>query len=384
MNISGAWSGSVGLGIMSGTSMDGVDLAMVQFHEPSDNIKNPPQNWDLLHARCIPWKKKTVDQLKKVFDSSGVEIASLNTAIGAEIAGMVQTLVRDTGQKPDFIASHGQTVFHQPGNGYTTQLGDGEVIAGLTGTPTVTSFRQKNVTLGGQGAPLVPAGEATLFHNYQGFLNLGGIANYSVGLQAADVCFCNLILNPAAGKLPGNPTFDLDGAASLRGRVQSDLVGMLQDGHQSIAPGQSLSTELLDGSMMDGIWCQSDRDPEDVLASTCHFIAQAVTNRISECPASNDGRPLRILVTGGGARNKRLIDELQRAGQPKQIEYTLPVDDNLIDFKEAIIFAWLGLCVLKGIPNSFPESTGCPVPVCGGSIHLPSHGGYSLIKNSSN
>lgn len=361
--------------------MDGIDMALCRFTgSPRQTDSAPQWRYEFLDTDIEPWPDELCEAFRQCFEWSAPEFAEFNCRAGQALAAAALRMIRKNKVTVDCIASHGQTLFHQPGRGYSVQAGDGETMSAHTGHLVITSFRQKNVALGGEGAPLVPAGEKALFPEFNGFVNLGGIANISAGMKGRDVCFCNLLLNAIARRLPGSPDCDFDGQAAAGGHVSDALLARLHGTRFADAAGQSLSQEIFDELVVPLLDGSGGLSIADMLATACRFIAESIHESFSGLIAEPGAR---ILVTGGGARNHTLLGELRKAAaiSSSPVEYQLPQDPRLIDFKEALIFAWLGLCVLRGEPNCFPDSTRSRTPVCGGSIHLPPSGGYKLLRS---
>jgi anhydro-N-acetylmuramic acid kinase len=267
------------------------------------------------------------------------------------------------------VASHGQTIYHQPEKNFTAQIGDGETMVAYLTCPLVTNFRNKDVALGGQGAPLVPFGERHLFPNHRVFLNLGGIANLSHGSQAFDVVPCNMALNWLAGLLDPPQPFDKDGAAARAAQIDYALYDALEhlQWYQQVGP-RSLGTEWFNANILP-VLNQCDAPIADRLKTYVFHIVSRVTVAMRDLQV----REVPLVVTGGGAHNAYLMEELQKSLSGLGITLER-VPDAVVDYKEAVIFAFLGLQTLLGQPNILASVTGAQLDVCGGSIHLPPAG----------
>jgi anhydro-N-acetylmuramic acid kinase len=363
-----------GIGLMSGTSMDGVDLAFCRFTEcptTEDAEKSHPNNWsyEILKATTLPFTKDWTGKLKFLDTQSAVLFARTDVEFGHFLGSSVRAFIQDAGMNPQFVASHGQTIFHQPENTFTTQIGDGETMASYLQVPLVTQFRNKDIALGGQGAPLVPFGERLLFPSGQLFLNLGGIANLTCGDRAFDVCVCNMALNWMAEKLSPELGYDPDGRHAASGHIIPTLLSSLEgiDWYQS-PPPKSLGKEWFESIILPllenegGSW-------EDKLATYSEHIANRLVHALSIHASRSDQDSL--LVSGGGVHNSHLVQLIQKKLKEAGNHLQVSTDPMLTDYKEAMIFAFLGLQTLLGRPNTLISVTGAKQPCIGGSIHLP-------------
>jgi anhydro-N-acetylmuramic acid kinase len=289
----------------------------------------------------------------------------LHKDYGKYIAELVNNFISEYNLKPDLIASHGHTIFHQPSLGLCFQLGDGAVIAAETGINTVCDFRSMDIAVGGQGAPLVPVGDEYLFKDFDFCLNLGGIANFSYNDSnnrlAYDICPCNILLNFLAAK--GGFEYDDSGAMASKGVINEKLLQQL-DGwnYYSKKPPKSLDKDFALKEFMPYLNTATN-DISDLLATVTEHIAQKINKEIID---KNISQKPKVLLTGGGAFNNFLIESLKKE---KSIEYIVP-DATLINFKEALIFAFLGVLMILEIPNCFASVTGAKTNVCGGAVYI--------------
>ncbi len=331
------------IGVMSGTSLDGMDLAAVRFSR-SD------RRWEFTvdAAETVPYSGEWSAKLSHAHALSGVELIELHHAYGRLTGREVNRFVERHRLHPALIASHGHTIFHRPDKGYTFQLGSGAAIAAETETTTIADFRSGDVALGGQGAPLVPIGDQLLFPEYDYCLNLGGFANISYEEQgkriAFDVCPVNFILNVLAREL-GYP-YDCDGRLSRQGSVDIPLLDKLnQPDFYRQPPPKSLGREWVEECLFP-IINSSGISANDKIRTVCEHIAMQVA-----LATPHRGR---MLITGGGALNSFLMERF-RARLTGEI--TIPARE-IIEFKEAIIFAFLGLLRFKGEVNCLASVTG--------------------------
>ena len=347
---------------MSGTSLDGVDLACCRF-SGDDKLE-----WSLLAAETIPYPDEWVGRLSTLENSTAYEYALADVQLGHYLGGLVREFVEKHSLTVDYVASHGHTIFHQPHLGLTTQIGDGDAIAAECGLPVVFNFRRMDVALGGQGAPLVPIGDQTLFADYDACLNLGGIANISFEQSAVssqqsderlafDISPCNMALNLLARKL-GQP-YDKDGNVASSGKVAEPLLSRMNTlGYYSQPAPKSLGKEWF-VSQFQPLLEEGEHSVQDLLRTSVEHIAVQIAAVL------NANNIKSLLVTGGGAKNGFLISRLRRLSP--DCEVTVPSDD-IIDYKEAIIFALLGYLRLNGKTNCLKSVTGAAQDNIGGNL----------------
>jgi anhydro-N-acetylmuramic acid kinase len=345
------------LGVMSGTSLDGLDLAVCSF-----TIRERRWSWEIQDAITIPYPEPWIRKLNAAHSLSGRELQFLHQEYGQFIAMESGSFLASNDLKVEIISSHGHTVFHQPESSFTFQIGDPQVIAAITGIRTIGDFRKLDVLLGGQGAPLVPAGDEYLFGQYDACLNLGGIANISYregGKRLArDICPVNLILNHLSREL--EMACDKDGRAGKSGTLCVPLLEKLNalPYYRSKGPA-SLGREWLESEFLSCF--EGFRIPvTDALRTVYEHIAMQVSRTLRKDSS--------ILFTGGGTYNTFLIDlirEYSKAG------IVIP-GNQLIEFKEALIFAFLGLLREKNEINCFASVTGAARDSCCGVIFNPS------------
>jgi anhydro-N-acetylmuramic acid kinase len=343
------------LGIMSGSSLDGLDLALCDLSERHGRWSHA-----ILKARTVPYPLALRQRLLKALHGSAFELAQLDADLGAFIGQAAKRFLR--GERATVIASHGHTIFHQPRLGFSTQIGSGARIAAITGITTVCDFRSADVAAGGQGAPLVPLGERLLFPGYQAFLNLGGICNISLHgprrIVGYDVCIGNQALNELAGEA-GLP-FDRDGALAQGNHFDADLLANLNrlPFHRQ-RPPKSLGREWFEEAVRPLINDRSEPVGKR-LRTTVEHIAMQLAKALK--PAEGP-----VLVTGGGARNRFLVERI--AAHSRKVLVLPPA--AVIDFKEALVFALLGVLRLRGEANALASVTGAKHDTVGGAVHRP-------------
>ncbi|MCC9136624.1 anhydro-N-acetylmuramic acid kinase [Pontibacter silvestris] len=349
------------IGLMSGTSLDGVDIAYCR-------LTYAKENWiyDILNYTTATYSNHWIDSLKEVETGSARALVALDHAYGEYLGKLVKEFVGHHQLKPDFVASHGHTIFHQPEQHTSLQLGHGAYIAAHAGLPVVCDFRTLDIALGGQGAPLVPIGDQLLFSNYDFCLNLGGIANVSFQQNeqclAFDVSACNMLLNTLANTL--DMPYDKDGAVARSGSIQQDLLHQLNSPAYFTSPfPKSLGKEWVLEHSLQTLTASSASVP-DKLHTCCHHIAIQLKKAL---PRLHNGQH-RLLLTGGGAFNLYLVELIKEyLGESFIVEVPAP---EVVSFKEALIFAFLGVLRWRGEHNCLSSVTGARHNNAGGAIYM--------------
>lgn len=342
------------LGLMSGTSLDGLDMVLL-------DIKNL-KKWKIKKATTVRYSNKFRASIQNVRYMGAQELASTEFVYTEHVAKLILKFIRSSAEKPDYISFPGQTIFHQPQNGFTYQLGSGSVLAALTQVPVVSDFRSADVALGGQGAPLVPCVEFELWEGVDVFLNLGGIANFSFKdkknqIRGRDICPCNMALNELA--FLSGLAFDKDGKMASKGKTDSALVKRLVEKFKNNV--KSLGYEDYENKWRKWIFPLSSRNIQDNIST--------VTEAISECIALEilKFNPKTVMVTGGGALNKELIKRLMN--KVPSTHWKLP-NLQTIKYKEAIVFAFLAYKRINNEINVLSSVTGSKRNHIAGCIHV--------------
>jgi len=341
------------LGMMSGTSLDGLDLALCDFWK-DDNIFH----YKIIKTQTFAYPQELTKKLRMLFDSNALFFCRVEVEFSTFMAQCVNLFLKKS-KKPNYIALHGHTVFHQPEKGLTKQIGNGAIIANKTGIFTINDFRTGDVALGGQGAPLVPIGDALLFSQYDGCLNLGGISNISRNnlnsRTACDISLCNIPLNFLAEQR--GYSFDNNGTLAQKGKIHSDLLKALNQPDYFLQSGaKSIGFELF-ANYYKPLLESFSISVEDKLRTMCEHIATQIAIHLKGLHTA--------LVTGGGAKNSFLIQLLKEKTDTKII---IP-NEQLIDFKEALIFAFLGYLRVFETSNCLRSVTGAAKDSCGGAIY---------------
>ena len=344
------------IGLMSGSSLDGLDLAFVRFTYDESHYA-----YRIEAAETLPYPPYWHDQLANAFLSTPEKLVPLDKEYGAYLGTQVNTFINKHHLHPDFVASHGHTVFHRPELRYTLQIGDGQALADACGCTVVNDFRSEDVCKGGQGAPLVPIGDRLLFGGYDICLNIGGIANLSYESDgrriAYDICIANQALNWLAQR--EGVAYDKDGLLARQGHVDPQLLEALNSHRFYLqAPPKSLGREFFE-TFQKGLL--ESRPTCDALATFVEHVALQIGQAIEHLPHG------KMLVTGGGALNGYLVERIQCHTQ-----HLVVVPDRMtVDYKEALIFALLGLLRIEERTNVLCSVTGAPTDSCSGKIWHP-------------
>ena len=343
---------------MSGTSLDGLDITYSNFFR-----KNEGWDFDLIKNETIKYPSDLLEKLKISTSLSGLELSNLDIDLGKFIGRSCNNFISNHKLNVDFISSHGHTVFHQPENGLTLQIGNGPHIAILTKSPVICDFRSNDIANGGQGAPLVPIGDALLFSEFDSCINLGGFANISYVQNhkriAFDICPVNIVLNWIAQKL--DLIFDTDGIIAESGKIDAPLLEKLNSmDYYSSNPPKSLGKEWSD-QLIIPLLNNSNLSSPDLLRTYTEHCAIQITSIVNSINIKS------LLLTGGGTFNKFL---LKRITQFTQCKLIIPKPD-IINFKEAIIFGFLGVLRWEGKINCLSTVTGAKKDNIGGAIYLP-------------
>jgi len=344
------------IGIMSGTSLDGVDIAYCRF------FKNKGQwRYEIVNAQTFNYNNEWVEKLTNIGKQDSTNLVQTHTEYGHYLGNRINNFIKKNNLNIDFISSHGHTVFHQPEKKITFQIGDGSAIAAKCNLPVVCDFRSLDVALGGQGAPLVPIGDKLLFSEYDYCLNLGGFSNisYDVGGEriAYDICPVNIALNKLAKEL--GKDFDDKGKNAASGTIDNHLLKKLNNlSYYKKSPPKSLSKEWFMGTFFPMLK-QCNISVQDRLRTVCEHIAVQITN------TGTRDKNKTILLTGGGVHNDFLVSRI-KALSPHKIVIPLK---KIIDFKEALIFAFLGVLRMRKEINCLRSVTGASKDSIGGVIY---------------
>jgi anhydro-N-acetylmuramic acid kinase len=350
------------IGIMSGTSLDGIDITCTEYIWEENTWR-----FELLFCKTYNYSDKDSATLKNATQLSAAELIQLDKKLGKLFGESVLLFLEEFSinkKNIDAIASHGHTIFHQPEKGFTYQIGCGTNISLVTNLPVINDFRTKDVLLGGQGAPLVPVGDFQLFRSIaDGFLNIGGITNISYfrkqKIHAYDICPGNLPLNLLINTI-GKP-YDNQGEIAASGKVNIPLLETLNDlDFYKQNPPKSLGIEWIHACFSPVL-----DDCNDSIANKLATICEHIGMQIGKITTQQKIK--KLLITGGGAHNKHLISCISANFNGQII---IP-NNKIIEFKEAIIFGFLGALYLEKQANCLQDVTGAIRNSCSGVLHLP-------------
>lgn len=342
------------IGLMSGTSLDGLDIAYCHF-----SFDNGQWHFNIKQATTEKYPKVLSEKIKKAATMNAKAFLLLHNELGYFFGKKVNEFIHQNKLVVDFISSHGHTIFHQPEKHFNFQIGNPAIIRQVTQLPVIADFRTKNIIAGGQGAPLVPIGDKLLFYQYDYCINIGGFANISYNNEnnqriAFDICPANIVLNRLASKT-GND-FDKDGEIGKKGKVSHALLTELNTiPYYKQSFPKSLGTEWLTKHFLP-VLDKYNLPVENKTRTVYEHIVQQFQNILNRLPNG------KILLSGGGTHNQFLLHLLK--GNIKQI-IVVP-DQKIIDFKEALIFAFLGVLKKENTPNCLSSYTGAPEDmICG-------------------
>ncbi len=355
------------IGLMSGTSMDGLDIAYCRINEDAGKW-----SYNILNAETVPYPVKWKLRLEQLVLQNAVTYIKTHAFLGHYYGTEVKAFIERNrlGDEIDFIASHGQTVFHQPENRFTSQIGDGAAIAAVTGYPVICDFRGIDVALGGQGTPITPIADKLFFSEYKYLLNLGGISNITCHIGdkyiAFDITPVNIILNKLA-KNAGRE-YDEDGNMARSGSVSHLLLEELNSSwyYEKDYP-KSMSGGWVSKVMMPVV-SHHQIPNEDKLRTLCEHIAiqiSASLKKVIDKEGVNMSKVDKMLVTGGGALNKFLIERLS---DKVPVSVVVP-DAQTVNFKEALMIGLMGVLRIRNEVNCLSSVTGAERDSIGGTIY---------------
>lgn len=340
---------------MSGTSLDAIDLVYVKL------VRNRSWNFQILKTKSIEYSCKWRERLTKAIDLSQSDLEQFNNDYTQYLGSCIKQFINDNLLTEVLaVCSHGHTIHHLPDQNYTLQIGNLPQLAKLLNHRVVCDYRIQDVLKGGQGAPLVPIGDHFLFPNYDFCLNLGGFANISFELdgvrKAFDIVPVNVVLNKIANQLGAD--YDNGGDFAKAGKININVLTQLNAlSFYKFNGPKSLGVEWVQQNIWDIV--NSIVRPKDALATFTEHVAIQISNFISS--------GAQVLITGGGAYNSFLVD---RISFYSNADLVIP-DNNLIEYKEALIFAFLGVLKLRNEDNCLASVTGAYENHSSGRIYLP-------------
>jgi len=344
------------IGLMSGTSLDGVDLAYIKMHS------SLYKDFEILKAETISYSKEWKTKLQEAITYKEKDLKELNIEYAELLGEILNNFIKThTITNLDFVASHGHTILHQPENGITLQIGDGQIIANRTQQKVVCDFRTQDVQYGGQGAPLVPIGDRLLFADYEYCVNLGGFANISYEKNnqriAFDICPVNIVLNHYTRII--GLEYDNEGKIASEGTINVELLERLnQLSFYKKTPPKSLGLEWVQKNIFPLI-DEYETDIPTILRTFTEHVAVQIGNSVKKNTT--------ILITGGGAFNTFLMKRIEFYAKTKIKQ----ADKELINYKEALIFALLGVLKVQNKVNCLQSVTGAKKDHSSGEIFYP-------------
>lgn len=355
------------IGLMSGTSLDGLDMCYTRFWLERSGKPEGEWKYEIIKAEDESYPDELKRKLATAQSMNAEEYALLHSDYGIYLGQRVRAFIERTGARPHYIASHGSTVFHQPAIRFTAQIGSGAGIAAESGVDCICDFRTTDVALHGQGAPLVPIGDRHLFYEYDYCLNLGGFSNISseaveerngksVAIRVAyDISPVNYVLNHYTRSI--GKDYDRDGLMARNGKICRELLERLNslDFYKMRGP-KSLGREWVESQVLP-LMDSYAISMEDKLSTFCEHVAMQIARHI---------KGGKVLLTGGGALNLYLVERMQ-ANAP-QCKYVVP-DRQTVNFKEALIFAFLGALYVADMPNCMSSVTGAAYNCIGGALY---------------
>jgi anhydro-N-acetylmuramic acid kinase len=353
------------IGLMSGSSLDGLDIAYCELTETGGQWQ-----YKILHATCVPLPHKFSTVLPTLHQATVAQYLHCDTELAAWMASQVNEFIttNQLSHKVHLIGSHGHTITHQPHLGYTSQIGCGATLAAHTGIAVVANLRQMDIAYGGQGAPIVPIADKLLFNNYTYLLNIGGIANITFQGNnkhiAFDVCAANRVLNELCLTI-GKP-YDDGGQLAMQGTLIDTVLQQLNAlPYYTQAAPKSLDNQY---GMQVVLPMLSQYSAMDMLHTYCVHIAIQITNAIK--PYCDSNIKTQLLITGGGAYNLFLVASITQYLQPLNIEVIVP-DNTTIEYKEALAMALIATLRWREETNVLASVTGAKNDSVGGALWLP-------------
>lgn len=357
------------IGLMSGSSLDGLDIAYANF-----NIKNDDISFELIKAETIAFSEQWQRRLKNLPKVDALSFAKTHTYFGHLMGNMVNNFIEKHQIEVDFIASHGHTIFHYPDNRMTIQIGDGAAMAAITGLPVINNFRTHDIAINGEGTPLAPIADKYLFAGYDFYLNIGGIANISCNqngrLVAFDVGAANQIFNPLAHLL--NLPYDNNGDIAKSGTVNKTLleaINSMDYFHQNYP--KSLDNTWLQQNILPQYLITEDtianrlRTAVEQLAQQTALSIQQIIKKES-LPTKEES--FKIFATGGGAFNRFLMERTEAVCNQYFPTKIIVAKPEIVAYKEALLMALMGVLRVQNKVNVMRSVTGAKVDTIGGAI----------------
>lgn len=355
-----------GIGLMSGSSLDGLDIVFAEFRENAGQW-----NYEIQFTACLPYENGWPEKLKNAVSLPARDYLLLHSEYGKYLGKKVNRFIEQNKieHQVNLISSHGHTTFHLPGKRMTHQLGDGAAIAAETGLPVISDLRSLDVAFGGQGAPIVPIGEKLLFPDYHFFLNIGGIANISVIKESQNIAFdvssANAILNKLAAEK--NLEYDDEGKMASSGKINIELLEKLNSLDYYFLPHPKSLANSFGTDIVYPLIKKFNLKTEDSLCTYVEHICLQIKNSLQ--PFFVNSNVQQLMVTGGGAFNTFLIERLAKHLEEINFEISIP-DKKVVTYKEALIMALLGVLRWREQYTVLASVTGAERNSIGGALWL--------------
>lgn len=351
------------IGLMSGSSLDGLDIVFATFTYASSNWQ-----YEIVQGETIPYSEDLYQELKQVTQLPLTQYLTLHTRLGRYFGNCVNAFIEkhQLFHKVHFIASHGHTVWHNPKEHTSVQIGDGATIAAVTGINTISDLRNMDVALGGQGAPIVPIADKFLYNDYDFLLNIGGICNVTVNSGnplAFDIAPANQVLNYFANKV--GKEFDTNGDLARSGNVDKEKLAIMGNFPYHFLPApKSLDNSF---SQKNIIPLLDSLDAKDALCTAVNYIATQIAQSLQPFVQKVENK--KLLVTGGGALNAFLVERINDALQSDNVAVVV-ADHHTVHFKEAVAMAFIGVLRWREEDNVLASVTGASRNSVGGALWL--------------
>lgn len=356
------------IGLMSGSSLDGLDIVFAEFHENGGKW-----TYEIMASDCYAYSPQWQERLQNAIHLSALDYQLLHTAYGHYLGEQVNKFMdkHQLQYKVMLISSHGHTTFHIPTQRMTAQLGDGSAIAATSELPVVSDLRALDVAFGGQGAPIVPIGEKLLLGGYDYYLNLGGIANLSVNAEqyvAFDICPANRVLNLLARET--GKDFDAGGQLAQSGKLDEELLRTLNELEYYKQPfPKSLANDFGTDIIYPMIQSRGISIADALNTFTEHIAVQISNSLAAMTKEKGQKTDNKLLVTGGGAFNHFLIERIQEHLKKWHVEVIVP-NVELVNYKEALIMALIGVLRWREEANVLSSVTGAKRDSVGGAVWM--------------
>ena len=353
---------------MSGSSLDGIDLAYVKFTVNEEKI-----DYELLEAASVPFDERWMSRLQHLPNQNAETFVKTHVYFGHYLGEILNDFIKEFDLEPDFIASHGHTIFHDPQRRFTSQIGDGGAMAAITGQTVICDFRTLDIAIDGEGAPIAPAADRYLFNDYDLFMNLGGISNITCDANgkyvAFDISGANQILNVLANTI--DLEFDKDGELASQGTVFQPILNTLSQNDYFKQPYPKSLANVWVREQIIPIFLSADCSLEDKLRTAVEHIALEIAVSLQDIFKKENFQKenYRLIATGGGAFNSFLIKIIQEKIQSLNVTIEIP-SPEIIEYKEAILMGLMGVLRLEERVNCFSSVTGAKRNTIGGAVYL--------------